>query len=493
MGETELIKKEFKFNYPISDKMEKTRFIEEKNYESLYFYEKSVESYKNFVVHVDKEIPLSEKVDFHLERGKTKFAEGKYNDIFLSYKNFVAHVDKEVLLSEKVDYHLEKGKTEFAEGKYNDALLSFDKAIKLSDKSEKAYNYKGDCLQKLADFHLKSGEIKSAEGKYNDALLSYDKAIELNENYHEVYINKGNCLQKLADLYLNTGRVELAGKEYDNALLCYRKVINLNENNYKVYYCKGNCLQRLAGFYINIGKIESAEKKYKEAFLSYKKVIELYGNYSKAYNSSGVCLQNLANLYLEMGKTELSERKYNDSFSFFEKAIKLSRGRKSSYIYYKGLTHLKYSKLLFLKENINVGENQIDECIKLFFVFGNLNRNTDYEKSISIYKDIIDIIRESYEKRKFIMPHRCFDLVLCYKELGILYIDLNRDKKDTEKYLNEALNIINFVHDNSKIRENKNTNFEKEKFEIEEVLKKLKKPEKTSLSNRSFKKYIDQK
>jgi tetratricopeptide (TPR) repeat protein len=224
-----------------------------------------------------------------------------------------------------------------------------------------------EAISTIANSIKNRGDYEVAEEYYKLSIEKLSKLIDGNDTDETLFNSKGNCLQRLAELHAGSGRTEDAENEYMEAIQNYDRAIKLNNNYAITYNNRGNCLQRLAELHAGSGRTEDTENEYMEAIQNFNRAIELNDNYTYAYNNRGNCLQRLAELHAKSGKTEDVENEYEGALESFDRAVTLSNTKVPSFLFFKGITHLKYSKLLFSVEKNEEGEEQIDEYISSFF------------------------------------------------------------------------------------------------------------------------------
>ncbi|MGB6169081.1 MAG: tetratricopeptide repeat protein [Geitlerinemataceae cyanobacterium] len=86
-------------------------------------------------------------------------------------------------IDEQASLYWELGRLFADEGDDEMALLNYDRAIALQPDFHKAWNNRGNSLNKL--------------GRYEEAIKSFDRSLALKPNDHYAWKNRGNSLNKL--------------------------------------------------------------------------------------------------------------------------------------------------------------------------------------------------------------------------------------------------------------------------------------------------------
>jgi tetratricopeptide (TPR) repeat protein len=263
----------------------------------------------------------------------------------------------------------------YSSGDCDNALKYVNKAIRINDKNEVAYNNR-------ATFYLCFNEIDLA-------LDDINKAIELNGNYFQAYRNRANlyyrkgyyekALKDLQIVYENNFKLEstikflifttesmgkysevltycneFLGKYNDSSIYLNRAVSYLELSDFQKSISDINTYKAYNPDDINInvvlGKIYNRQEKHSEAINFYKKGLEKYpenfdllynlgfsffqlNEYDSAYYYSNLALQTQKNnlIYYQLARIEEFKKNYNSSIEYLNKAIALDSLDSKSY------------------------------------------------------------------------------------------------------------------------------------------------------------------
>jgi tetratricopeptide (TPR) repeat protein len=299
--------------------------------------------------------------------------------------------------SKRFDNYMKKSNEFYSSGDCDNALKYVNKAIRINDKNEVAYNNR-------ATFYLCFNEIDLA-------LDDINKAIELNENYLQAYRNRANlnyrkefyekALKDLLIVYENNFNLEKTikslifttesmGKYTESLKYCNEYLEEYNDSsiylNRAVSYLELSDFQKSisdietykkynpddVGINVVLGKVYNKQGNHSEAIKIYKNGLEKYpvdfellynlsysfselNKFDSAYYYSKLALKTKENnlIYFQLARIEEFRENYNYSIEYLNKAISLDSLDSKSY-FYRGMNYALINKF---KESYSDLEN----------------------------------------------------------------------------------------------------------------------------------------
>ena len=206
----------------------------------------------------------------------------------------------------------------------------------------------GPVSAQSAKQYLKAGEDFAKANNYTDAIDQFTRAINLDPDNDKAYLQRGIA-------YTRLGEHKLAAEDYDRALA-------FDEKNAELYYFSGNEWHQYGDNPLALRKLTTAvtlKRNFLEAYQVRLKVNMALGRYKDALEDGLRCVKmkdddrayyNLAQVYEKL-------KMYNEAADAYQQSLKKNDRVME--------THFSYAKLLFLLEDYEAAEREINEVLQM--------------------------------------------------------------------------------------------------------------------------------
>lgn len=256
--------------------------------------------------------------------------------------------------SKETDQLFNRGLKFLKNKKFDEAKICFEKVIKIFPNNP--------------DANHALGIISGINGKHQEAKRFFEKTLQVAPNFKESLLNLAISLTELDDFFKSQE--------------IFNKLISVYQNDPNIYLQFGNCLAK--------------QKKFDDAKNCLEKSIILNASNPEAYK--------------KLGLINKEKEDFDEAISNFSKALNLDKDHIQT-LFQLGETYYfckKYSEAIkYLKKIISLTKDKYYLLLAKELLAKTYDANREYDKSIEIFKDILNSYDENKVKEKALANLSC--------------------------------------------------------------------------------------